>query len=208
MAMARKVVSKLVDLCGEYADTDFRDIVLTASSVNTVDFDNCTFTDSDFSESTFTDVVFSDCTFTNCNLSITKYRSSQIKDCTFEGCKLTGIDWQTVTGTLGIVMDCVDCDLSYSAFDQIGIPKSVFKNCKFTEAIFDNANLQKCIFAHCDFTRATFTKCDLKEADLSSASSYYIDICSNNCRKAKFSYPEVLNLLTGAGITITDNPDI
>jgi uncharacterized protein YjbI with pentapeptide repeats len=118
-----------------------------------------------------------------------------------------GIDWRSLVSAFGMVLSCKDCDLSYSAFDNLNIQRSTFDSCKFNEAVFDTANLQKCTFAHCDFTRATFTKCDLKEADFSSASSYYIDMCSNNCRKAKFSYPAVLNLLTGAGIIIKESAD-
>jgi len=200
-------VTKLEPNGGEYTDTEFANIILTKTEIKGIEFDNCSFLDCDFNESTFTDISFSDCAFTNCNLGVTKYKDSQMRDCKFVGCRLMGIDWRSLVSALGMVLDCKDCDLSYSAFDHINIQRSTFENCKFSEAVFDTANLQKCAFAYCDFTRAIFTKCDLREADLSSAYSYYIDISNNSCRKAKFSYPEVLNLLTGQGIIIKEGTD-
>jgi uncharacterized protein YjbI with pentapeptide repeats len=200
------VVTTLEPNGGEYVDVEFADIILTKTEIKDIEFDNCSFLDCDFNGSSFTGVTFSDCTFTNCNLGVTKYNDSQMKDCKFESCRLMGIDWRSLVSAFGMVLDCKNCDLSYSAFDNMNIQRSTFENCKFNEAVFDTANLQKCIFANCDFTRATFTKCDLKDADLSSAFSYYIDISSNSCRKAKFSYPEVLSLLTGAGIIVEENP--
>lgn len=50
--------------------------------------------------------------------------------------------------------------------------------------------------------RSGFTRCDLRKADFCGAEGYAIALADNQLKDARFSFPEVVNLLEGTGIRI------
>jgi uncharacterized protein YjbI with pentapeptide repeats len=73
--------------------------------------------------------------------------------------------------------------------------KTVFDNCLFKEADFTETDLAEAIFSFCDLENAKFENSVLEKADLRTSFNYSIDPEINKMKKAKFSYPEVIQLL-------------
>ncbi len=62
--------------------------------------------------------------------------------------------------------------------------------------------MKKADFDGSDLQHATFRGTDLSEADLSTAKNYEIDPLHNTLKKAKFSLPDAVGLLSGLGIVL------
>lgn len=54
----------------------------------------------------------------------------------------------------------------------------------------------------CMLLGTSFNKADLSEADLTGSTNYFIDVRYTNIKKAKFSMPEAMSLLTSLEIVI------
>ncbi|NQT60514.1 MAG: pentapeptide repeat-containing protein [Bacteroidetes bacterium] len=71
-------------------------------------------------------------------------------------------------------------------------------------SFFENTFLGGASFKRSHFNNTLFHNANLKEASFCKAEGYAIDPRVNDVRKAKFSVPEVLNLLSGVDILISD----
>ena len=77
-----------------------------------------------------------------------------------------------------------------------------FSNGIIIESTFSQCSLKKSNFSHCKLDNTEFFSCDISEGDFREASGYKIDVSGNKMKGAKFTFPEVCNLLTGLGIKI------
>ena len=66
--------------------------------------------------------------------------------------------------------------------------------------LLDNFNMNS--FGGCNLTDTEFFRCDIQKADFRKATGYKIDVITCNIKKAKFSAPEVYNLLASLDIKI------
>ena len=92
--------------------------------------------------------------------------------------------------------------LHYCNFSNLNLKKAAFldstlKECHFTEACLIEAD-----FHNTDLSGSIFHSTDLFKADFSGAKNYEIDLRVNKVKKAKFSFPEALQLLLGFEIEI------
>ena len=83
----------------------------------------------------------------------------------------------------------------------------VFSNFDFSkneiyDSMFAKCNLTECKFKQCKLDRTEFLECDQKKSDFRSASNYQIDIMTCTLIGARFSIPEVLDLLNVLKIKI------
>lgn len=77
-----------------------------------------------------------------------------------------------------------------------------FQGSRLKENYFTNTLLNGADFSHVDLSGTIFHNCDLSKADFSTASKYEIDPQSNKIKKAKFSLPEVIGLLSSFEINL------
>jgi uncharacterized protein YjbI with pentapeptide repeats len=128
--------------------------------------------------------------------------NSSLKNCKFKNCRLLGIDWSLLSKGIGLELDCEGSDLSFTSFYKINLSNSRFVKCKFNEADFAENNLKNVKFNNSDFLKCRFIDNNLSGADFTDAINYFFDLNNNKCKGARFSYPEVLNLLKIHGVEI------
>jgi uncharacterized protein YjbI with pentapeptide repeats len=77
-----------------------------------------------------------------------------------------------------------------------------FVNCTLHEVDFTEADLTASLFENCDLQRTLFANTNLEKADFRTAFNYSIDPELNRIKKARFSMPGVLGLLSKYNIDI------
>lgn len=190
----------------EYYKNSFDNVDFAKTIVTGKRFDGCTFKKCILNEIEFNKCEFVECEFVNCNLSMAKFTNTKFNDVVFENCKLIGIDWTKLTWPqikLSCPMKFYQSDLSFSNFFEINLIDTVFEHCKAHEVDFRGADLRSASVCYTDFYKSIFQHCNLTKADFTGATNYLINITENKISKAKFSFPEVIGLLTSLDITIT-----
>jgi fluoroquinolone resistance protein len=86
--------------------------------------------------------------------------------------------------------------LQYCNFSDLNMKRTSFSKCMIKECHFTNTSLQEADFTEADLTGTIFHSCDLSKADFSGASSYAIAPLTNKIKKAKFTLPDALALLS------------
>ena len=172
------------------------------------EFYNCNFVQCNFQRANLSHAVFKDCKFVKCDLSMAKIENTVFQDLLIEQSKMVGVDW-TIAGLhrkskLNNRISIVGSDISFSFFTNCNLNGAIFTECKAKEVDFSEADLVYAKLLGCDFDGATFYKTNLTNADLTYATNYRINICDNKVTNAKFSFPEVLNLLKPQHIVIHD----
>ena len=96
--------------------------------------------------------------------------------------------------------------------------KSILQTCNFTdlklegisfagstirEVYFTNTDLSKADFTDTDLLGTTFHQCNLRSADFRGAKNYFVDLKTNDLRKARFSLPEAMSLLQCFDIVVS-----
>lgn len=79
---------------------------------------------------------------------------------------------------------------------------SEIKECAAHNTDFENTNLSKTNCTGTDFLNAKFNDADLSFADFTGAFNYSINPNKTKIKKAKFSLPEVVNLLEAWDVII------
>jgi uncharacterized protein YjbI with pentapeptide repeats len=78
-----------------------------------------------------------------------------------------------------------------------------FAGSKVKDVHFKNSDLSEVDFRETDLLGTIFHYCNLTKADFRNAINYIIDLHTNTLAKAKFSYPEAMNLLRSYDIEIS-----
>lgn len=190
-----------------YQNQHFKDIHLSKEKIDQKEFDNCTFSGCNFTETEFYKCKFYECKFINCNLTMIKVKNCHFFDTTFENSKAIGINWTTAAWPnikLSSPIRFYQCALNYSSFFGLCLREITMTECTATEVDFREADCTSANFTHTDFTKSLFGKTNLTKADFTDALNYNIDIFLNETKKAKFSFPEVMNLLRCLDIELID----
>lgn len=174
-------------------------------------FESCKFTDCDFVSCTFESCKLSDCYFWEC-----RFENCSVKDIDFENCEakflqlnassFVGINWGLLqpVGTVGTAIDKItDCRLKYNTFSQMSLKRMDFSGCALAGSTFAECELTETSFRNADLTDTEFYKCDLRKADFRGARGYRIDSLSCPLKAARFSMPEVLQLLDSLEIKLS-----
>jgi fluoroquinolone resistance protein len=121
--------------------------------------------------------------------------------CRTANCKLLGLHFDDCnTFLLSFQFD--DCLLNYSSFYQLKLKNTRFRNCVLHEVDFVEADLSGAVFQNCDLNLAVFENTILEGADFVAAHNFTIDPTKNRIKKAKFSFQNLVGLLTEFGIEI------
>jgi uncharacterized protein YjbI with pentapeptide repeats len=102
----------------------------------------------------------------------------------------------------GLSFGFENCSLNHSSFYGLKLKKTIFKNTQLQETDFTQSDLTGAVFENCDLARAVFEQTILEKADFRTAFHYTIDPERNRVRKARFSLPQVVGLLTKYDIQI------
>ena len=138
-------------------------------------------------------------------MSAVKLPYSSFNNANFNSCKLIGINWAQVKWPyIALVAPIAfnDCDISLSSFFELKLSELILTNSKAHDVDFRGCELIGADFSGTDFEKSQFMKTTLKNADFANASNYNINPTENNISKARFSFPDVCNLLQTFDIKI------
>lgn len=184
-----------------YEQKHFKAVHYTDHSLRDSSFSECQFENCHFIETNWTQVQFVDCLFKNCNISLIKVEQCRLQNIQFVESKLIGIDFFKCEKTFfSVYFD--QSILQTCNFSDLNMKKTCFKGCKLREVYFNHTNLIEANFTHTDLQGTIFHNCNLSKADFTHAKNYHIDLQSNQVKNAKFSFPEVINLLKSFDIQI------
>ena len=180
-------------------------VTLQREALEDLELIDCEFRNCAFEELTLNRCAFRDCKFVKCNIVGIRAKYSQMKNTEFYGCNLIGVHWgelMSARNVVGIMSKLSDCFLKYAAFTNMNFVRFDFSSNVIQESTFIECNLKESSFRGCQLERTQYTNCDMRKADFRDASGYQIDIQSNRLENAKFSFPEVIDLLNCLGIKI------
>lgn len=166
-------------------------------------FSNCIIKNIDFSGREMQGSEWDSCEFFECNLSNPLIAESSFDSCEFTHCKLLGISFYECR-QLRFDFYFSECQLIQCNFSELNMQKSRFLGCDIADCSFQEANLTGSSFEDSRFRECIFHHSKLQRCSFKNASGYCIDPSTNQVKGAKFSAPEVLNLLQGFGIEILD----
>lgn len=169
---------------------------------SSTEFVECSFKGIDMSAVNFSRTKFLDCTFHDCNFSNSLLKNAHFRSSTFKKCKLIGLNWAEASSIAN--PSFYESVMDYCVFQGMSLKGAVFNDCRLHEADFYEANLTKALFNHSHLKGATFNRANLSEADFRGASEYFIDVRETMIKKAKFSLPEAMNLLSSLDIVLND----
>lgn len=184
----------------EYFQEKFNLASSTGQSIEEKSFEECKFTNCSFIDCTIKKSRFIQCEFSNCVFSAIKPTSSRFIDVKYVKSKVMSFDWSQTEEVRDLQFE--NCQLDYSNFRMVKATSMQMIDCSAKGVAFEEADLSKGVFKGTDFEEATFNNTKLTEANFEKAQNYVINPNNNNIKKARFSYPEVMSLLTGLDIVI------
>lgn len=177
-----------------YEDRCFTGIACRGIELQEIEFYKCRFDGCQFLESVFRRCRFEQCTFEKCDLSVIKPLDSRFIGVRFQKSKLLGVDWTLAATPATLAFQ--GCIVNHSTFQRLALPKLQLAGCVAREVDFTGANLTKADFTRTDLLDSRFAETNLSGADFSHATNYAIDPTSNRIKKAVFTLPEALSLLS------------
>ncbi|WP_411335179.1 pentapeptide repeat-containing protein [Ruminococcus gauvreauii] len=188
-----------------YENRVFKDLKITEKTVEGCEFMECTFDSCTFEDCKIIRNKFIDCQFNSCTVISPRSKYSEMRHSEFTNCNLIGIHWAEFF-PVGQIFEPIrrmnNCYLKYNTFIHMNFRKFDFSKNQMENSMFEECNLMECKFRNCRLTATQILKCDIRKADFRDAGGYQIDITTNQLKGAKFSFPEVINLLSQLEITI------
>jgi len=183
-----------------YFQQSFLNLSLSNETVKSIEFEECEFNSCSFIGCKFQRCKFINCKFADCVISAINPVDSWITDVIFSKCKVIGCDWTKTSQIHGL--NFTDCQINYSNFSMLKLPKTKMINCEAKEVDFTETDLSDGSFTGTDFEKTVFSKTNLTRANLTGAVNYCIDPRFNTLKKTHFSFPEALSLLSCLDIVI------
>lgn len=166
----------------------------------------CRFIKCKFISSHIDNCIFRDCEFRNSVMSNVLFNSSKMYNSKLIHSTFLGINWNSLLGKgkgSRPFTSTENCLFKYCAFHAMDLSKHLFAGSQFHESVFTDCNLLKTDFGSVPFEGTQFVRCNLEEADFRQARGYVIDIKTGKLKNAKFSLPEVIDLLRTLQIDIS-----
>lgn len=183
-----------------YFKDKFEKLGVNGESFEDKEFEECKFINSSFVNVKFTGCRFVGCVFEGSVVSALDVTDSNFVDVTFKNSKIIGTDWTRARRIQNVAFD--NSQINYSNFRLLKLPKIKITFCEAREVDFTGADLEDGVLTSCDFEKAIFSQTNLSKADLRLSRNYFIDPRFNTVKKAKFSMPEALTLLSGMDVEI------
>lgn len=181
---------------------DYRNARITHKEFSSCKFSRCNFKDTDLSGTRFIQ-----CQFIDCDLSLSIIKNCSFNEVCFKNTQLVGINWMDSSlARKGYFrpVEFINSTLNYGTFIGCFLKSVRMSDCNVQSADFSEAFMSQAICTGSDFSSSRFNNTDLTEADFRGARNYTISVVDNKVKKAKFSLPEAMALLTGLGIILGD----
>lgn len=183
----------------------FTDINLNDSTLENKVFESCRFEKCHFNKTQFIGCRFVDCEFSACDLSLAKVKQTAFNEVVFDESKLIGINWTEAKWPyihLSAAIKFYQCNISHSSFYHENLSGIIIDGCKAHDTDFREGDFSDGSFVLTDFENSHFMHTKLCSADFTDATNYNIHPNENDISKAKFSMPDVTNLLLHFDISI------
>lgn len=183
----------------------YKDLNMEHSAVESMDFLECRFEHCAFTELWIKHCRFKECKFSHCVIINLGFVDVDATNCEFEDCILIGLNWNDLMreGYVFLPFSLIKrCKLKYHGFYDLNLKGFDFSDCHLEGCFFERCNLENCNFSGCNLTETQFINNNLSKSDFSKAKDYHIALDSNQLKKAKFSYPEVVQLLESLDLII------
>ncbi len=188
-----------------YENHKFENLKVIGQTLSDYKFIECEFNNCYFEECTLENCTFINCKFNKTNIITLKSKNSESKYSEFQGCNLIGINWNNLLPK-GMVAEPIrsikESLLKYNYFIEMKMQKFDFSKNNILESLFENCDLRESSFKECNLSGTQFGKCNIEKVDFRDTSEYQIDLFTNKMKKAKFSFPEVVSLLSELDIII------
>lgn len=183
----------------------FKEQEYVEDSLKDLTFIDCDFENCRFENLKLVNCRFVSCKFDECDLISLKSLHSEFKNCTLEKCNLININFSELSPSgkhAHAIEKMQNSFLKYNSFFEMNLVKFDFSSNTILETNFDECSLEQANFNGVNLEATQFMRCDLKKADFRNSRGYLIDLDTNNVKQAKFSFPEVVNLLASLDIII------
>lgn len=174
---------------------DYQDTLVAGREFITCKFIGCT-----LSKTKFEDCYFEDCEFLDCNLYMLGVKAASFRNVVFKSCNMLAIQWHEASSPIQISF--YSCAISYSTFFKQSLKKCTLVDCVAKEVAFIETDLEEANFENTDLEGTIFQKANLKKANFEGAKNYVINLDNNHVKKAVFSMPDAMALLTNYDITL------
>ena len=183
-----------------YDDRHFVSVSCQDAEHKDIEFFQCRFDGCQFLRTTFRQCRFEECVFEKCDLSLLKLPESSFIGVRFVTSKMLGIDWTQATTPLTLAFQ--GSNISHSTFVWLSVQRMEMVECVAREVDFTGTNLTRANLAKTDFLGSRFVDTNLSYADFSKAANYAIDPRTNRLKKAVFTLPEAVSLLSAFDIVL------
>nr|WP_298079101.1 pentapeptide repeat-containing protein [uncultured Blautia sp.] len=184
----------------------FKDLKINDEIFEGYKFTDCEFENCVFESCRLLSCSFSGCSFIKCTvMSLEAEAHSRIQYVEFDRCNLIGVHWEELMPDGAFaepIKGFYGCRLKYNTFSEMNLKKFDFTGNEISDSMFADCRLQESRMKGCKLEGTEFFKCDLRKADLRGTAGYQMDIRSCKLNGARFSFPEVVNLLNGLEIEI------
>lgn len=189
-----------------YEFEEFRDLNISDEDLEDYYFDSCDFINCHFENFTIRNSFFTECKFTDSQIiNLSAKGNTQVQNLIFEKSLLMGINWKEFLvgdGFLEPINKIEKSTVNYNTFYEMDFKKFDFKGNEILNTEFTKCNLTESDFNSIKLNGSNFFECDLKKSDFRNASGYEVNILTCSMKNAKFSLPEVINLLNILDIKI------
>lgn len=163
-------------------------------------FEDSEFRGVDFTVYPLKSILFLDCRFENCNFANQKLINGSYRGVAFKACNLMGINWTSVKTFRDVNFQ--DCKMNLSIFQNMDLKRVNMTDCLVSETDFSGANLGFSNLSGALLSGANFEGADLSGADLRNSRDYCFDVRTTKIKGTKFSFPDVVSLITALGAEV------
>jgi len=172
-----------------------KDVILEGS-----EFFACEFLGLDLSSSSFNNSRLLDCKFSKCNLSNISLLGSTLRGTVVFDSKVLGVNFSNCNSLSNLSFE--RSILDFCSFQSIDLPKIIIKDSSLKEVDMSEGSFVSANFSGSDLSKTFFSKSDLSKSDFRGAKNYFVDPQFTNIKKAKFSMPEAMSLLSSLDIAV------
>ena len=184
---------------------EYRRLDLQGESLEDSRFVECRFSHCRFQNLELSHCSFYDCTFEDCTALGVSFRYTDAKNNRFVRCSLLGVNWTELQKSGNAFLPFLSfeaCTLKHNVFFHQRLKRMDFSFCDLGGSFFDECDLTESRFTGANLKGTLFSNNNLTGADFREAKDYAISLENNKLKKARFSFPDALNLLTALGIVI------
>ena len=189
-----------------FEEQEIKDKQYEDENFENYEFIECDFTGCQFLNVKLSNCKFKNCRFSNCVIGNSTFLYCEAKNLEFVNSVLIGVIWNDLKAngieTATIFRSMKSCTIKYNYFTNLKLVKYDFRGSQFDESYFEECKLTDSKFNGVNLHGTKFIRCDLSGADFRDALEYVIDIADNKLKNAKFSFPEVVSLLSSLNIII------